>query len=112
MARNPVDDLIVHRNAHAGRIALVVQEGGHGALRLDETVYCFVNFMGCYAGGYHFSCQSTSCRGNFPRPAHQFDLVAGFEGDHSAIPKTARIAWAVSSFVPFTATLLSRPRWA
>ena len=76
IARNAVDDLVVDRHAHAGGKAVVVQEGGHGALRLDIPVYCSVNFTGCYAGGYHSSRQGASRRGNFPRPAHQLDLVA------------------------------------
>ena len=54
--RDAVDDLIVHADADAGRIAAVIEERRLGSLRFDEPVHCFVNFVGCYAGLYHFPC--------------------------------------------------------
>ena len=75
LAGDAVDDLIVDADAHAGGIAVVVQEGGGRALLLDELEHCFVDLSGGDAGFYHIPCQSTGCRGNFARPAHQLDLV-------------------------------------
>ena len=85
LAGNAVDDLIVDADAGAGRIAIVVEEGGDGALFTDEMLHCAVDLLGCYAGSYHFPCKSTGSRGNFSGPAHQFDLMGGLERDHALI---------------------------
>ena len=45
LAGDAVDDLIVDADAHAGGIAVVVQEGGGRALLLDELEHCLVDLM-------------------------------------------------------------------
>ncbi len=75
LAGDAVDDLIVDGDAHAGRIAVVVQERRGRSLLGDELIDCLVNLLGCYAGFYHIPCHSTGSRGNLSRPAHQCDLV-------------------------------------
>ena len=82
---NSVDDLVVDADAGAGRIAVVMQEGGDCALLANEMLHCTVDLMGCDAGLYQFPCISTGSRGNFSGPAHQFDLMGGFECNHTLI---------------------------
>ena len=84
-AGDAVDDLVVDADAGAGRIAVIMKEGGDGALFADEMLHFAVDLLGCYAGSYHFPCQGTGSRGNFSGPAHQFDLVGGFKCDHALI---------------------------
>ena len=74
-AGDAVDDLVVDGDAHAGRIAVVVQERGRGALLRDELEHSLIDLLCCDAGLYHIPCQSTGCRGNFAGPAHQLDLM-------------------------------------
>ena len=73
-----VDDLIVDGDAHAGRITVVVQERGRGALLRDELEHSLIDLLRCDAGSYHIPCQGTGSRGNFASPAHQLDLVRRF----------------------------------
>ena len=84
-AGDAVDDLVVDADAHGGRVAIVVQEGRDRALLADEVFHSTVDLLGCYAGPYQTLCIGTGRRGNFTRPAHQFDLVGGFERDHRLI---------------------------
>ena len=91
LAGDAVDDLVVDGDAHTGRIAVVVQERGRGALLRDELEHSLVDLLRCDAGSYHIPCQSTGCRGNFASPAHQLDLVRGFQCDHWAAPNARRI---------------------
>ena len=110
LAGDAVDDLIVDGDAHAGGVAVVVQEGRGRALVLDELEHCLVDLSGGDAGLYHIPCQSTGGRGNFARPAHQLDLVGRFECDHSLTPKARRMAWVVPSTVGWSSTVFRMPR--
>ena len=89
--RDTVDDLIVDTGTDASgeipdtRRAGEMEERGNGTLLADEMLHCPVDLTGCYAGLYHFPCQSTGSRGNFSRSAHQFDLMCGFERNHKLI---------------------------
>ena len=78
LAGDAVDDLIVDGDAHAGRIAVVVQERGRGTLLRDELEHSLIDLLRCDAGSYHIPCQGTGSRGNFASPAHQLDLVRRF----------------------------------
>ena len=84
-AGNAMDDLIVDADAGAGGVSVVVKERRNRTLFANEMLHCAVDLLGCDAGPYHFPCQSTGSRGNFSGPAHQFDLVGGFEGNHTLI---------------------------
>ena len=110
LAGNAVDDLIVDGDAHAGRIAVVVQKRRGRSLLGDELIDCLVNLLGCYAGFYHIPCHSTGSRGNLSRPAHQFDLVRGFQRDHSVTPNSRRIACVVPATVGWSSTVFRIPR--
>ena len=77
-----VDHFVVDADAGTGGKSAVVQEGRSRTLRNNELVHSFVNLLGCYAGFYHIPCQGTGSRGNLSRPAHQFDLLTGFQGNH------------------------------
>ena len=110
LAGDAVDDLIVDGDAHAGRIAVVVQERRGRSLLGDELIDCLVNLLGCYAGFYHIPCHSTGSRGNLSRPAHQFDLVRGFQRDHSVTPNSRRIACVVPATVGWSSTVFRIPR--
>ena len=48
--------------------------------------------------------------GNFSRPAHQFDLVCGFQSDHASTPSARRIACVVPSTVDWSSTVFRIPR--
>ena len=107
---NAVDDLVVDGDAYAGGIAIVVQERGGRSMGADKVKHCLIDLVGCYAGFYHFPCQSTGSRGNFSRPAHQFDLVCGFQSDHASTPSARRIACVVPSTVDWSSTVFRIPR--
>ena len=57
-----MDDLVIDADAGAGRIAVVMQEGGDCALLANEMLHCTVDLMGCDAGLYQFPCISTAAR--------------------------------------------------
>ena len=64
MIGDTVDDHVVDADAGAGWIAVVMQERGNCALLADTVLHRVIDLLGCYAGLYHFPCQSTGSRGN------------------------------------------------
>ena len=84
-AGDAVDDFVVDADADAGGVAVVMEKGRDRSLLADKPLHRVVDLLGCHAGLYHFPCQGTGSRGNFSTPAHQVDLVGGFQGDHPII---------------------------
>ena len=80
-----VDDFVVDADAGAGWVAVVMEKGRDRPLLADKPLHRVVDLLGCHAGLYHFPCQGTGSRGNFSTPAHQVDLMGGFQGDHPVI---------------------------
>ena len=74
IARNPMDDFIVHRNTGGGGEAAIPQEGGGCPLAFDEFTNCSIYFQSGYARTYHFARQSTGRRGNLSCSAHPLNI--------------------------------------
>ena len=80
VAGDPVDDLVVHRNAGSPREvphprrAGEVQERGDGPLPFDEFANCSIYLKSGYAGTYHFARQRTGRRSNLSRTAHPLNI--------------------------------------
>ena len=75
---DPVDDLVVHRNAgprevpHPGGPGKCRNEGM--ALPFDEFANCSIYLKSGYAGTYHFARQRTGRRSNLSRTAHPLNI--------------------------------------
>ena len=96
IARNTVDNAVIDGNTGTCGEAVIVQERRFSTLSHDKIVDGLVNFLGRYAGSYHFPCQSTGCRGNSTGTAHGLKFTFIFDCDHTLAP----IALRISSLAP------------
>ena len=79
-SRDPVDDLVVHRNTGrprkgpGPRWSREVQERWPCPLAYDELAYCIVYFKSGHARAYHFARKCAGRRGNLPCTAHPLNI--------------------------------------
>src|SRR5690606_35358577 len=85
LARDPVADHVVGRDAGGARIALVAQVGGHGLLHVDDVVVAdAVEFQGGDAGLDVLGHDLEHLGGQAAGDAHLLDLLGGLELDGHA----------------------------
>ena len=99
LGRNPVDDLLVYRDAGRCGEPAVSQEGGGGPKGEDHIVDRPVHIHSGGAGPYRlYPCHQGQVGDPSGLP-HQLQLPAGFQDDHSWPSKALRVASVAASMV-------------
>ena len=84
--RNTVDDFLVDRGAHRGRIPAVALEGRGGSSGQDEGLDLGVDLLGRHAGLDQPPEQGLDLGENSARRAHVLELTRRLEEDHRGAP--------------------------
>ena len=100
LAGYAVNDLVVYRDADAGRIAVVAQKRGLCSQFLDEAEELLVYRLRRHAGLDHLPGQGSGSGRDAARLTHEVDLLSGFYDDrHQFSPNTFTISAVVASIV-------------
>ena len=97
-----VDHLVVHRNAHAGGVARVPQEGGRCAAAHDVLVGQLVEVSGGDAGADVLAQQLQGLPHHLAGRLHLHELAGRLEGDHASSSLEISSATASTGASPLT----------
>ena len=110
LSGDAVDHLMVHRDAHAGRVARIAQKGGRCAAAQDVLMGQPVQVSRGDAGAYVLAQQLQGLANHLAGGLHLYKLAGRLDGDHACSSLAMASATVSTGASPFT--VMSLPFWA